>query len=71
MNGVDGVADVMLEQQMDIPFVRFVLNRGAMARYGLTVQHVAEANRNARRHSRSVERRIALVHDNRHVLIGL
>jgi Cu/Ag efflux pump CusA len=34
---------VSLEQQMDIPFVRFVLNRAAIARYGLTVQDVAEA----------------------------
>jgi CzcA family heavy metal efflux pump len=43
MTGVEGVADVALEQQMDIPFVRFVLNRAAIARYGLTIQDVAEA----------------------------
>jgi CzcA family heavy metal efflux pump len=43
MQGIEGAADVTLEQQTDIPFVRFVLNRAAVARYGLTVQDVAEA----------------------------
>ncbi len=43
MAGVGGVVDLSLEQQMDIPFVRFVLNRAAIARYGLRVQDVAEA----------------------------
>jgi CzcA family heavy metal efflux pump len=43
ITGIDGVADVSLEQQMDIPFVRFVLNRAAIARYGLKVQDVAGA----------------------------
>ena len=43
MSGVEGVADLSLEQQTDIPFVRFVLNRPAIARYGLRVQDVAEA----------------------------
>ena len=43
MTGVAGVADVSLEQQMDIPFVRFVLNRAAIARYGLRIQDVAAA----------------------------
>jgi CzcA family heavy metal efflux pump len=43
MTGIEGVADVALEQQTDIPFVRFVLNRQAIARYGLTIQGVAEA----------------------------
>jgi Cu/Ag efflux pump CusA len=43
MSGVAGVADLLLEPQMEIPFVRFVLNRGAIARYGLRVQDVAEA----------------------------
>ena len=33
--GVSGAVDVSLEQQMDVPFVRFVLNRPAIARYGL------------------------------------
>ena len=41
--GVEGAADVSLEQQTNIPFVRFVLNRAAIARYGLTVQDVADA----------------------------
>jgi Cu/Ag efflux pump CusA len=43
MAGVDGVADLTLEQQTDIPFIRFVLNRAAIARYGLRVQDVAAA----------------------------
>ena len=43
MAGVPGVADLSLEQQMDVPFVRFVLNRSAMARYGLRPAEVAEA----------------------------
>ena len=41
--GVSGVVDLSLEQQMDIPFIRFVLNRSAIARYGLHVDDVAEA----------------------------
>ena len=43
MSDVPGVVDLSLEQQMDIPFVRFVLNRGAIAQYGLHVGDVAEA----------------------------
>ena len=43
MSGVEGVADLSLEQQTEIPFVRFVLNRAAIAQYGLRVQDVAEA----------------------------
>src|SRR6185295_16458096 len=43
MAGVSGVADLSLEQQMNVPFVRFVLNRGAIARYGLRPGDVAEA----------------------------
>jgi CzcA family heavy metal efflux pump len=43
MSGVEGVADLSLEQQMDIPFVRFVLNRQVMASYGLRPGDVAEA----------------------------
>ena len=43
MVGIEGAADVSLEQQTDIPFVRFVLNRPAIARYGLRVQDVAGA----------------------------
>jgi Cu/Ag efflux pump CusA len=40
---VPGAVDVSLEQQMNVPFVRFVLNRSAIARYGLRVNDVAEA----------------------------
>jgi CzcA family heavy metal efflux pump len=40
---VPGVVDLSLEQQMDVPFVRFVLNRPAIARYGLRVDDVVEA----------------------------
>src|SRR4051812_36350085 len=43
MSRVPGVVDLSLEQQMDIPFVRFVLNRAAIARYGLHANDVAEA----------------------------
>ena len=43
MTSIDGVADLALEQQTNIPFVRFVLNRPAIARHGLTVQDVTEA----------------------------
>jgi len=43
MSGVQGVVDLSLEQQMDVPFVRFVLNRSAIARYGLRADDVAEA----------------------------
>ena len=40
---VPGAVDVSLEQQTDVPFVRFVLNRPAIARYGLRADEVAEA----------------------------
>jgi CzcA family heavy metal efflux pump len=43
MAGVAGVADLSLEQQTDVPFVRFVLNRASIARYGLRPGDVAEA----------------------------
>jgi Cu/Ag efflux pump CusA len=43
MAGVPGVADLSLEQQVDVPFVRFVLNRASIARYGLRPGDVAEA----------------------------
>ena len=43
MATVPGVADLSLEQQMDVPFVRFVLNRPAIARYGLRPADVTEA----------------------------
>jgi CzcA family heavy metal efflux pump len=38
-----GVVDLSLEQQMDVPFVRFVLNRSMIARYGLRPGDVADA----------------------------
>jgi Cu/Ag efflux pump CusA len=37
------VADLSLEQQMDIPFIRFVLNRPAIAQYGLRPADVTDA----------------------------
>ena len=40
---VPGVADLSLEQQMDVPFIRFVLNRPAIAQYGLRPADVADA----------------------------
>ena len=53
MSGVAGVADLSLEQQTEIPFVRFVLNRPAIARYGLRIQDVADGDRDQlRRHDR-------------------
>jgi CzcA family heavy metal efflux pump len=42
MQDVPGVADLSLEQQMDVPFVRFVLNRQMIARYGLRPADVAD-----------------------------
>jgi CzcA family heavy metal efflux pump len=43
MSTVPGVADLAMEQQVDVPYVRFVLDREAMARYGLHAQEVAAA----------------------------
>jgi CzcA family heavy metal efflux pump len=43
VSGIPGVVDLSLEQQMDVPFIRFVLNRQAIARYGLRTEQVAEA----------------------------
>jgi CzcA family heavy metal efflux pump len=43
MVGVPGAVDVSLEQQTEVPVVRFVLNRSAIARYGLRPEDVAEA----------------------------
>jgi CzcA family heavy metal efflux pump len=43
MTGIPGAVDVSLEQQTEVPVVRFVLNRSAIARYGLRPADVAEA----------------------------
>jgi len=41
--GVSGTADVAMEQQADVPQIRVAMNRPAMARYGVTPGHLAEA----------------------------
>jgi CzcA family heavy metal efflux pump len=41
--GVPGAVDVALEPQTEVPVVRFVLNRQAIARYGLRPDEVADA----------------------------
>ena len=41
MEEVPGVADLALEQQRDVPTLRIRYRRDAMARHGLTVDHVA------------------------------
>jgi CzcA family heavy metal efflux pump len=43
MQAVPGVADLQLEQQMDVPQLRIRADRGALARYGMTVGALAEA----------------------------
>jgi CzcA family heavy metal efflux pump len=43
VSGVAGVADLSLEQQVDVATIRFVLNREALARYGLRVDDVTRA----------------------------
>ena len=43
MQTVPGVADLQLEQQMDVPQLRIQADRGALARYGMTVGQLAEA----------------------------
>jgi CzcA family heavy metal efflux pump len=43
MANVPGVVDLSLEQQMDVPFVRFILNRSMIARTGLRPGDVASA----------------------------
>ncbi len=43
MQSVPGVADLQLEQQMDVPQLRIRADRGALARYGMTVSQLAEA----------------------------
>jgi Cu/Ag efflux pump CusA len=43
MQAVPGIADLQLEQQMDVPQLRIRADRGALARYGMTVGALAEA----------------------------
>ena len=43
MQGIAGVADLQLEQQMDVPQLQIRPDRVAMARYGMTVGDLAEA----------------------------
>jgi copper/silver efflux system protein len=43
MQGIPGVADLQLEQQMDVPQLQIRADRNAMARYGMTVGQLAEA----------------------------
>lgn len=43
MQRVPGVADLQLEQQMDVPQLQIRANRATMARYGMTVGQLAEA----------------------------
>jgi Cu/Ag efflux pump CusA len=40
---VEGTVDVAAEQQADVPQVRVAMNRPAMARHGITPEHLAEA----------------------------
>ncbi len=42
MTGIRGVADLQLEQQMDVPQLRIHADRTALARYGMTVGQLAE-----------------------------
>jgi CzcA family heavy metal efflux pump len=43
MQTVPGVADLQLEQQMDVPQLRIQADRGALARYGMSVGQLGEA----------------------------
>ena len=43
MQGIPGVADLQLEQQADVPQLRIIADRAALARFGMTVGHLAEA----------------------------
>ena len=43
MSQVQGIADLAIEQQADIPQVRIVPRRSELLKYGLSVSHVAEA----------------------------
>jgi CzcA family heavy metal efflux pump len=41
--GIEGVVDLTVEQQADIPFLTIKLDRAAIARHGLRIRDVAEA----------------------------
>ena len=43
MEGMPGVVDLQLEQQMDVPQLRIQADRGALARYGMTPGQLGEA----------------------------
>ncbi len=43
MQSVNGVADLQLEQQMDVPQLRIEADRAALGRYGMTVGDLAQA----------------------------
>jgi CzcA family heavy metal efflux pump len=43
MQGIPGVADLQVEQQMDVPQLRITADRSALGRYGMTVGELAEA----------------------------
>ncbi|MFQ5632403.1 MAG: efflux RND transporter permease subunit, partial [bacterium] len=43
MEGIPGVVDLAVEQQVDVPQVRIKANRRAMAKYGVTVGELADA----------------------------
>jgi CzcA family heavy metal efflux pump len=43
VQGIEGVADLALEHQVDVATIRFVLDRAALARYGLRVEDVTRA----------------------------
>jgi CzcA family heavy metal efflux pump len=43
MQTVPGVADLQLEQQVDVPELRIEADRGALARYGMTAGQLGEA----------------------------
>lgn len=43
VSDVPGTVDVAAEQQADVPQARVAMNRPAMARYGVTPEHLAEA----------------------------
>lgn len=43
MQRVPGVADLQLEQQMDVPQLRIQADRGALARYGMSAGQLAQA----------------------------